>query len=77
LEEYNKLRTVASKSIHYSRPTHQQSLDFKIRGVLKLDRCKYSVVKGRCNIFAEKPQIVYDLYHLRFEQICLRFRLRE
>ena len=57
----NRLCTVASQSIHYSRPARQQSLDFKICGVLKLDRCKYSVVKGRCNIFAEEPQIVYDL----------------
>jgi len=76
LQECNKLGTVACQLIHYSRRMQQQSLDFKICWVLKLDTCKYCVVKGRCNIVAEEPQIVYDLYHLSFEQICLRFRLR-
>jgi len=37
LEECNKLSKVASQSIHYSRPTQQQSLDFKLYGVLNLD----------------------------------------
>jgi len=36
LEECNKLSTVASQSVHYSRLT-QQSLDFKLYGVLILD----------------------------------------